>query len=33
MKKSQFKNIIKEQLLNILKEEEEKKQTVITFST
>ena len=29
MKKSQFKNIIKEQLLNILKEEEEKKQTVI----
>jgi len=29
MKKSQFKNIIKEQLLNILREEEEKKQTVI----
>ena len=29
MKKSQFKNIIKEQLLSILKEEEEKKQTVI----
>ena len=29
MKKSQFKNVIKEQLLNILREEEEKKQTVI----
>jgi len=29
MKKSQFKNIIKEQLLSILKEAEEKKQTVI----
>jgi len=29
MKKSQFKNIIKEQLLNILREEEEKKQTTI----